>query len=368
METLRTLFGKWLPARADRTLLILGLDACGKTTILYRLVLDPTEIITTIPTIGFNVEKTSIKTRAGTVSVSLWDVGGCDKIRPLWRHYFSGLSGLMYIVDSNDRERFPEAVEEFRAMLTEIAALSDVGDQRIPVIVIANKQDLPNAMGTLEIREKFAPTVGNRAFAVYPSRALEPHLSQTGLPEAFEWLTEQIVTPQAPSVSQPPNPSSTTSLSTKLEEWLLRQDDPDDVFLSQLDACTLDTWDHYTHLRIAYLYLTREGRQKGKNLIFDKIEHFIKHSPRTNGKTFHLTLTYFWIQLVNYGIRSMKPPPEEFKQFLVMNPHLADGNLPLEYYSKETLFMDPKARTEMVLPDKKPLPSVIPRETAKRRR
>ncbi len=60
----------------------MGLDAAGKTTILYKLKLG--EIVTTIPTIGFNVETVEYK----NISFTVWDVGGQDKIRPLWRHYF----------------------------------------------------------------------------------------------------------------------------------------------------------------------------------------------------------------------------------------------------------------------------------------
>ena len=61
----------------------MGLDAAGKTTILYKLKLG--EIVTTIPTIGFNVETVEYK----NISFTVWDVGGQDKIRPLWRHYFT---------------------------------------------------------------------------------------------------------------------------------------------------------------------------------------------------------------------------------------------------------------------------------------
>lgn len=56
-----------------------GLDAAGKTTILYKLKLG--EIVTTIPTIGFNVETVEYK----NICFTVWDVGGQDKIRPLWR-------------------------------------------------------------------------------------------------------------------------------------------------------------------------------------------------------------------------------------------------------------------------------------------
>ena len=67
---------------------MLGLDAAGKTTILYKLKLN--QDVTTIPTVGFNVETVTYK----NVKFNVWDVGGQDKIRPLWRHYFSGMLDL----------------------------------------------------------------------------------------------------------------------------------------------------------------------------------------------------------------------------------------------------------------------------------
>lgn len=80
----------------------IGLDASGKTTILYKLKLG--EVVTTIPTIGFNVETVDIV----GLKLTVWDVGGCDKIRPLWRHYYQNTQVLIFIVDLNDDERFGE--------------------------------------------------------------------------------------------------------------------------------------------------------------------------------------------------------------------------------------------------------------------
>jgi len=96
--TFSSLF-KQLFGMRDMRILMVGLDAAGKTTILYKLKLG--EIVTTIPTIGFNVETVEYK----NISFTVWDVGGQDKIRPLWRHYFQNTDGLIFVVDSNDRER-----------------------------------------------------------------------------------------------------------------------------------------------------------------------------------------------------------------------------------------------------------------------
>ena len=61
---------------------MLGLDAAGKTTILYKLKLG--EVVSSVPTIGFNVETVEYK----NIKFTVWDVGGQDKIRQLWRHYY----------------------------------------------------------------------------------------------------------------------------------------------------------------------------------------------------------------------------------------------------------------------------------------
>ena len=62
---------------------------------------------------GFNVETVEYK----NISFTVWDVGGQDKIRPLWRHYFTNTQGLIFVVDSNDRERLEEAKNELIKMV-----------------------------------------------------------------------------------------------------------------------------------------------------------------------------------------------------------------------------------------------------------
>merc|ERR1712079_27317 len=139
--TISSLFGRLFGKKQMRILMV-GLDAAGKTTILYKLKLG--EIVTTIPTIGFNVETVEYK----NICFTVWDVGGQDKIRPLWRHYFQNTQGLIFVVDSNDRERIDEAQEELQEMLKEDELREAV------VLIFANKQDLPNAMNASELTEK----------------------------------------------------------------------------------------------------------------------------------------------------------------------------------------------------------------------
>merc|ERR1711920_941043 len=125
--TFSKVFGK-LFGKKEMRILMVGLDAAGKTTILYKLKLG--EIVTTIPTIGFNVETVEYK----NISFTVWDVGGQDKIRPLWRHYFQNTQGLIFVVDSNDRERIGEARDELMRMLAEDELREAV------LLIFANKQ------------------------------------------------------------------------------------------------------------------------------------------------------------------------------------------------------------------------------------
>merc|ERR1712203_1094112 len=87
-------------------ILMVGLDAAGKTTILYKLKLG--EVVTTIPTIGFNVETVEYK----NINFTVWDVGGQDKIRPLWRHYYQNTNGIIFVVDSADADRMKSNGQE----------------------------------------------------------------------------------------------------------------------------------------------------------------------------------------------------------------------------------------------------------------
>ena len=90
MSTIRDMLERIFPFayKTEYRCLWLALDACGRTTALYKL--KHGVVGATIPTIGFNVETIEHKNSSFTI----WDVGGCDKIRPLWRHYFQETKGI----------------------------------------------------------------------------------------------------------------------------------------------------------------------------------------------------------------------------------------------------------------------------------
>ncbi|EGC29886.1 ADP-ribosylation factor 1 [Dictyostelium purpureum] len=163
--------------KKDMRILMVGLDAAGKTTILYKLKLG--EIVTTIPTIGFNVETVEFK----NINFTVWDVGGQDKIRPLWRHYFQNTQGLIFVVDSNDRERIQEACDELQKMLNEDELRDAV------LLVFCNKQDLPNAMSVAEVTDKLnLHALRQRKWYIQSTCAT----SGDGLYEGLDWLSNTL--------------------------------------------------------------------------------------------------------------------------------------------------------------------------------
>merc|ERR1712205_105898 len=97
----------------EARILVLGLDNAGKTTILYRLQVGT--VVSTIPTIGFNVETVTHK----NVKFQVWDLGGQTSIRPYWRAYYPNTQAIIYVVDSSDVERVGTSREEFHALLEE---------------------------------------------------------------------------------------------------------------------------------------------------------------------------------------------------------------------------------------------------------
>merc|ERR1712190_538468 len=117
------------------------------------------------------------------LSFTVWDVGGQDKIRPLWRHYYQNTQGLIFVVDSSDRDRIEDAREELTKMLNE----DEMRDAAL--LVLANKQDLPYAMSTSEVAEKLGLNdLRRRQWFVQSACAT----SGDGLFEGLDWLCRTL--------------------------------------------------------------------------------------------------------------------------------------------------------------------------------
>ncbi|KAG7400091.1 hypothetical protein PHYBOEH_006997 [Phytophthora boehmeriae] len=143
-SSLEALYSTWTSFCGNREsrIMIIGLDAAGKTTLLYKIKLG--ELVTTIPTIGFNVETFEYK----NITFTAWDIGGQQMIRSLWKHYLSNNDAVIFVVDAADHER----VEEAKQALHLIFEAEELENAKL--LVYANKQDQPNALAPHELREK----------------------------------------------------------------------------------------------------------------------------------------------------------------------------------------------------------------------
>uniref|UniRef100_UPI0037E76952 ADP-ribosylation factor-like protein 4D n=1 Tax=Semicossyphus pulcher TaxID=241346 RepID=UPI0037E76952 len=141
----------FLPNFQSLHIVVIGLDSAGKTALLYRLKLQ--EFVETIPTKGFNMERIKVpmgNSKTNSTMLQVWDVGGQDKLRPLWKSYTRRTDGLVFVVDAAETERMEEAKVE----LNRITRSSE--NQGVPVLVLANKQDLRGAMSALEVEKVLA--------------------------------------------------------------------------------------------------------------------------------------------------------------------------------------------------------------------
>ncbi|XP_056157515.1 ADP-ribosylation factor-like protein 11 [Lampris incognitus] len=140
--------------------ILVGLDSSGKSTLLARLLTG--QVMDTSPTVGFNVGTLELNKNT---ALTVWDVGGQKSMRPNWRYYLEGCRALVFMVDSSDAVRMPEAQKALKKIL------SDENLKGIPLMVLANKKDLPNSM---TIRES-ADQTWSRQNSTRTNLHEEPH-------------------------------------------------------------------------------------------------------------------------------------------------------------------------------------------------
>ncbi|SCU88217.1 LAFA_0E11386g1_1 [Lachancea sp. 'fantastica'] len=174
-----------LNRKEQYSILILGLDNAGKTTFLEMLKKEhsksskaPNKIA---PTVGQNVATIPIESSI----LKFWDVGGQESLRALWSEYYSQAHGIIFVIDSADRERLEECCQALRTVVMNEEV------EGIPVLMLANKQDREDRMEVQDIKEvfnKLAEHLGARDSRVLPISAL----TQEGVKEAAEWILVRL--------------------------------------------------------------------------------------------------------------------------------------------------------------------------------
>jgi len=178
--------GLW---KKNGKLLFLGLDNAGKTTLLHMLKDD--RMAQHVPTLHPTSEELSI----GNIKFRTFDLGGHSQARRMWKDYFPAVNGVIFLLDASDRSRFPEAQQELNGLLTDDQLSS------VPVVILANKIDIPGAASEDEIRHHFSlygMTTGknNVPRAELTGRPLELYmcsvLKRQGYGDGFRWIANYI--------------------------------------------------------------------------------------------------------------------------------------------------------------------------------
>ena len=137
-------FLKWLGILHDKKaqIIIIGLDNAGKTTLLHTML-----------THHFSqFEQTQSFTREnikfGNVVMNIYDLGGHQCVRSCWKDYYPNSKAIVFVIDASDLTRLDEAKQELQMLLDDQAL------QKIPILILGNKQDIAGCLSREELQEK----------------------------------------------------------------------------------------------------------------------------------------------------------------------------------------------------------------------
>eukprot|EP00914_Ancora_sagittata_P028319 GHVO01055793.1.p1 GENE.GHVO01055793.1~~GHVO01055793.1.p1 ORF type:complete len:203 (+),score=31.24 GHVO01055793.1:156-764(+) len=202
MFTLLSGFYKYMFQKEEYFVLILGLDNAGKTTYLEQTKtkfsrnykgMNLSKITTTV---GLNIGKIDI----GNVRLNFWDLGGQEELQALWDKYYAESHAVVFMIDSSDKERIQESKEAFDKMLGNETLCG------VPLLLLANKQDLSGCMSVSDIKTDFkgsAHKIGHRDCSVMGTSAL----NGDGVGEGIQWIVDSV---KRNSIARPPTQKDIT--------------------------------------------------------------------------------------------------------------------------------------------------------------
>ena len=177
LDKLSQIFGR----KKEASILCLGLDNSGKTTIINRLKPEKSQTTDIVPTVGFTIEKLILPGLIFTV----FDMSGQGRYRNLWEHYYRDAQAIIFVIDSSDKLRIVVAKEE----LDELLNHGDIKTKPIPVLFFANKMDMRDSLSPVQVSNLLKlDGLREKPWHICASNAI----TGEGLHEGVEWLTEQV--------------------------------------------------------------------------------------------------------------------------------------------------------------------------------
>ncbi|RGP80536.1 ADP-ribosylation factor 6 [Fusarium longipes] len=365
---------RWLLGKGtEHAGLVLGNDACGKTTFLYKLALG--EIVQTIPTIGFNVE--TLKYSNGD-NITLWDIGGCDMIRPLTRHYMLKDRFIIFIQSCEDLD--PDRIEfslEYLRMAMEM--MESFGAKNM--FILFNKQDHLSPEEAAKVVKDLRSQI-EKEIKPYENKLDIRILDYPGLSALhgtqLHPVMEEISTALKPAkptknikaeIEQKEKGPSEEELVNRVRQENARSTDAQTFWKAFMDG-SLESWDHYTHLRAGF-FVMHDCFARGLSLL-ECADEFMAHlnrlregNPERFRNTAHKTMTIFWLHQIQVAALEYQankasdkfPSQEEYADIVFSAPRLMNSGLWRAYYTKDVLFT-PQAKEDWHLPDLQPLPTI----------
>ncbi|EDO33866.1 predicted protein [Nematostella vectensis] len=172
----------WLGMKKKEVSIVcVGLDNSGKSTIINHLKPAKSQATEIAPTIGFTCEKFTSQ----RLNFAVFDMSGQGKYRNLWEPYYKDAQAIIFVIDSSDKLRMCVAKDELDALLSH----PDIKSKRIPVLFFANKMDLRDALSSIKCTNLLGlEAIKDKPWHICASNAL----TREGLDEGVEWLTEQL--------------------------------------------------------------------------------------------------------------------------------------------------------------------------------
>ncbi|XP_068210694.1 ADP-ribosylation factor-like protein 6 [Palaemon carinicauda] len=167
--------------KREASVLVIGLDNSGKSTMLNHFKTEDQKTTEIVPTVGFNVEKFKAK----NVGFTAFDMSGQGRYRSLWEHYYHDCEGVIFVVDSSDKLRLVVAKDELDMLLQH----QEMRHRRLPILFFANKMDVRDAVSSVKVSAALGlERITDKPWHITASNAV----TGEGLHEGVEWLTNQI--------------------------------------------------------------------------------------------------------------------------------------------------------------------------------
>uniref|UniRef100_A0A8C4QMF2 ADP-ribosylation factor-like protein 6 n=1 Tax=Eptatretus burgeri TaxID=7764 RepID=A0A8C4QMF2_EPTBU len=172
----------WLGVRKKQvSVLCVGLDNAGKSTILRHLKSGKADVQEIVPTLGVNSERLTL----GSLCLTVFDMSGQNRYRDLWQHYYSSVQAVVFVMDSSDKLRLPVARHELESLLQH----PGIYTRRVPLLVFANKSDKPESLSPISCTQMLGlSSLSDSPWHICASNGL----TGDGLEAGFMWLHDQL--------------------------------------------------------------------------------------------------------------------------------------------------------------------------------